>query len=456
MPVASNNITIELFDKEVLKVLFSSRLLDPHFECIIRESMRSLPPITAAYLEHRVLSEPSNGNAVILHLRRVAERLYLESSREWSVPHFINRLCALVLDYGKRKACDLGIWTENGDITKLDLETDVHAAAIHMQINPKIDKWLASGKTGKEQSPLFGGSFWDAAKYDNHQLLAAIMTQESAKPFRWLRSQIMRIAVGAGNLNTARFVFDFATDEYPWERYDPNNDEKATYYQRHRRLHTLQAPNLEVSHFVRQKQREYCLNWEPSSVEILDHLIGCAGRGEVGMATYLLEIEPRKSYDLFHPLNSSCLRGNEEMVRLLLAHCRFSGCTSCPVWNSLFLKTAIEQGHTGIVRMLLDHGSEHGDAIQTAAKPGYAVILVALLNHRRYDSCSLQPLLVYAIEKEHEAMFRLLINRGADPKDAETSAECIKVARKNGLESMLDLLAEFGVEVGGRTWIKLS
>jgi hypothetical protein len=56
-------------------------------------------------------------------------------------------------------------------------------------------------------------------------------------------------------------------------------------------------------------------------------------------------------------------------------------------------------------------------------------------------------LLPHAIENEHVIMFLLLVERGCDVTEPDTVAACVKVAQEKGLDSMLELLRESGMEV---------
>jgi ankyrin repeat protein len=135
------------------------------------------------------------------------------------------------------------------------------------------------------------------------------------------------------------------------------------------------------------------------------------------------------------PLVSACKNGHEEVVNILLARCAD---TSQPV-----LEIAARQGHLTIVQMLLDHGAEIGDAISGAVAKGYMDIVKELLDHGANVTSGSRSMLVQAIEQEHEAMFRLLVDRGGASRDLDTSAECVRVAEEKGLDSMLKLLSEY-------------
>jgi len=52
-----------------------------------------------------------------------------------------------------------------------------------------------------------------------------------------------------------------------------------------------------------------------------------------------------------------------------------------------------------------------------------------------------------AIAAEHTALFEFLLERGADLRSPGTAEECVRRAKKDGLESMLLLLAKHGIDV---------
>lgn len=137
------------------------------------------------------------------------------------------------------------------------------------------------------------------------------------------------------------------------------------------------------------------------------------------------------------PLVYACERGYYNIIKVLLAH---GADTSGAV------EAASQHGHLAIVQILLKHGADTTGALEKAAAGGYRDIVELLLDHGADPNDGSPNSLVYAIELEHVALFRLLMERGAIMEE-ETSAECVRRAKEKGYESMLELLGENGVDV---------
>lgn len=123
--------------------------------------------------------------------------------------------------------------------------------------------------------------------------------------------------------------------------------------------------------------------------------------------------------------------------------------------------TAAENGHSAIVKNLIDYGANSEDIMSSAVSSG-SLCMVRMLLDRGIDvhNAFLNPL-YHAVKLEHEAMFRLLIERGADLRrplrrdgggyrEQTTSDACMEKAQ--GSESMMALLNEHGVDVESWPW----
>lgn len=139
------------------------------------------------------------------------------------------------------------------------------------------------------------------------------------------------------------------------------------------------------------------------------------------------------------PLICSCKNGHLGVVKLLLDR---NVDTSRPA-----LEVAARHGHYAIVRILLDHGAELGEAISEAVAKGYRDIVEILLDHGTDPNNGSRSSLVSAIKHEHEAMFQLLVKKGGESIHPDTCLTCVKVAKEEGLESMLELLREYDMDV---------
>jgi ankyrin repeat protein len=78
-------------------------------------------------------------------------------------------------------------------------------------------------------------------------------------------------------------------------------------------------------------------------------------------------------------------------------------------------------GHLDIIQELLDHGCDPNE--------GYP------------------PPIVWAVDPKHEAMFRLLVEHGADVKLPSARQDIVVQAKRAGLDSMLAMLASEGIAV---------
>jgi ankyrin repeat protein len=97
------------------------------------------------------------------------------------------------------------------------------------------------------------------------------------------------------------------------------------------------------------------------------------------------------------------------------------------------LSQAAASGCTGTVRLLLGAGADMNEE----------------LPHRKGSSITwVEDIpIVWAIRMEHREMFELLVEHGADLKAPQTARKCIESARKEGLDSMLELLKAHGVDI---------
>jgi hypothetical protein len=430
----------------VIEALFMSKLLDPYFKSLLDKEDVILPSFSAAYLERRVLNEPSNGLPGLCRIRDIANRLAHESIDGRDVLAYTKQLCRLVVQKGYPRA--VGIWEANKFVDEFDLEAHTFVAALGMQTMPVVDRYIASGKTMEAHTPWFGLTQQLVAEFGPQHLLAAAMTHQDKVMFNNIRLSMLTKVAEAGRADATRFVLGFECDGWPWEF----SREKRPAYRRQNEwiLADIRTPSKEVFDILTEKRRMFCINRQFGKEEYTCFLRNCALRGWAEMAACYLKLGASvdglgpssfgyKEQD--RPLLDACSYGHQDIVKLLLD---YDASTSAPA-----LEYAAGKGHLGIVRMLLAHGAEHGDALSRAAAKGYGDVVEELLNHGAEVRDRSASLLVSAVEHEHTAMFRLLVERGCEVRDADTAAKCVEVAKEQGLESMLQLLKEFGVEHDG-------
>jgi hypothetical protein len=251
-----------------------------------------------------------------------------------------------------------------------------------------------------------------------------------------------------GYADNMRFVFEYETEQNPREF--SRDKQRRPSYPRHNEysLATMATPRREIFRFITEKREIHCTDREFGVKEYTRFLLQCAYKGWADMAACYLDLGASvnglasSAYDddePQRPLIDGYKYGYEGIVKVLLTH---GADTSRPA-----LEIAAQNGQLAIVRMLLGPGAEHGEALTRAAAKGYGDIVEELLNAGADVKNGSHSLLPHAIEHEHVIMFRLLVERGCDVKDPAAVAVCVKVAQEKGLDSMLELLREAGIEI---------
>ena len=126
------------------------------------------------------------------------------------------------------------------------------------------------------------------------------------------------------------------------------------------------------------------------------------------------------------------------------------------------LDAAVVYGRAELLKMLLDRGTKISDALieeDSSGKParllsnfrwGPYLDVVRLLIDAGVDvdeSIGKESPLAWAIAAEHTALLNFLLERGANLHSPGTAEECVRRAKQDGLESMLSLLEQHGVNV---------
>jgi hypothetical protein len=211
-------------------------------------------------------------------------------------------------------------------------------------------------------------------------------------------------------------------------------------------LDAQNTASLDVLQFVAELRETYSI---PSSGRERNEysLSRCIDMGRLDTVKHAIQLgaHPRGLGGMGHPRNNlpverACRRGHTAIVEYLLA--RGAG-------PERTIATAAEWGRTKLVQRLLEIGLPPGDALGRAAQHGYLDVVQMLLNAGAdpNESTRLANPLVGAIANENTAMFILLIERGADLQRIGVGKACVQRARQEGLDSMLQLLQVYKVNI---------
>lgn len=269
------------------------------------------------------------------------------------------------------------------------------------------------------------------------------------------RNDMLVAAASVGHLPAFKFIHEFRIDESPWEF----KDRLKRYASEKVFNDALITPSKEVwDHLMELRARYKCPKivsedrkqfilaeciTEGGDADLLEHLLNLwpdiAENNGLGDS---VSVRPSRF------LLDACANGYEDLVRILLS----KGAST----NSAVV-VAAAHGQTNIVRLLLEQGADPFGGLLRAARGGYVGIVQMLLDAGVHagetdDRPLLYPGLgkyglssipiVNAMAIEHVEMAKLLKEKGAKVH-GDAGLECLRVTKKEGLESMLSLLYEW-------------
>lgn len=434
------------FSTEILQVIFIFRLLDPHFSSFGKLGAFALPPFAASYFEYRVLSEPDDGLPALVRIRRVAECLSQEdggSTNGRGMREYVKELCPLVvgrstghlmMDAFSNRMADIFM---NRRVDESDFEVHVCVAAVYTHTMAFIRRWVAAGKGFLGYSWIFGDAFMHADRCGLEMLELLLVSVKDGGDFHDRRRSMFVKLVRAGRAEATRFVFNFGLPESPWD-FTTGDSRSMTAHRNEQVLMAAWTPDREVWDFITELRRVYLPANGFDSSTLTRRLCLSASAGSADMVAYLIDqgawvngISPFEP--VRRPIVLACEKGHLDVVKILLEH---------HADTSGAMQAASEGGHLAIVQTLLKHGADITGSIQKAGKGGYRDIVELLLDYETIIYAS-SLALFKAVEVEHTALFRLLMDLGAET-GRTTRLTCIKIAKGKGYESMLELLAEYG------------
>jgi hypothetical protein len=364
------------------------------------------------------------------------------------------------------------IFRRREEVSKDEYEGFVLAAAIRTntlatvqrctEMNPQLLSRI--GTNGQEGSNLLFGYYDElVAKYANQGVLEWLLTTGVPVLNRQLRTRLFERAAQYGRADIVRYLYEFRSKEVPWNFVpDPvpvqdspappvtvgrvpklfgwgeeeSKQEFSVLYK------SLRTPSLEVLKFVEgllELHQYPGLKGKSYEYSISDN---CITTGRVDTAAHFLRLGA--SVECYVDIEAAAGRGQVAMMELLVAH----GADATGA-----MRPSVRCGHAKLVKRLLQMGVPiPAGALASAAASGHWDVVQLLLDaggdpndKGNYPRSPLLSPLMSAIKREHTEMFQLLVERGAD---VQLRAEkCVRLARKEGLESMLLLLKEHGVDM---------
>jgi hypothetical protein len=325
-------------------------------------------------------------------------------------------------------------------------------AAVYTNALSTVKKLLAD----EHGSALVGGRMKLIAAKSNHEMLDLLLRSRGAF-FQTSRGIILsQAAINGRSKETLELIYNCKIDTVPWAAHARNTLDGACEALRR----SLATPHREAWDYILELGKSYPA-WLSKKLYLSSYLSRSVQRGWTEMTAHLLQLGACVNSGHGLPLLTACKGGFVETVQVLLEHdihgefdTRFAVGphdvydVNVPLDTTGAIAAAASNGHTALVQKLLEHGAETTDGLARAAAGGYMDIVQLLLEHGADPNAhngEVAPI-VGALEMEHTAMFRLLLEHGAVVASPETAHECVRRVKEAGLESMLELLRESGVD----------
>lgn len=417
-----------------------------------------------AYLKDRIMNEPVKGNRFLNDVRNIAFQMAslseVREAEEDIVYHIVRILCETRRPPETRK-----YWKDEFRRTSKwepdELERQLFGAALctntisFIRSSDTLRNNMLSNPTSPRNSCVFGEHIELAAKYGSEELLEYLLTDGASIASPDLKSELFKFAAKAGRIEIVRFLCNFRSEEWPWPF---EGDIKAM--RRYLRDILMGIWNPQVWDFIDNLLVSHGSHSALS--DMLEHKLStCARVNYLSMAVHLVRLGP----DTEEPpswfsggvytsaIGYAAMRGCLPLVELLLEKGANSEHT---------LATAVVYGRAKLLNVLLDRGIKTSDAmVGSRQSPEPAQLLpnfkfgpyldvVRLLLDTGVDvneSIGKESPLAWAIAAEHTALFKFLLERGANLHSPGTAEECVRRAKQDDLESMLSLLEQHGVNV---------
>lgn len=390
--------------------------------------------------------EPGSSHPRLKALHETATVLYEQTGavKEVTLQQYVHRLC-----YCPIRLMSRGSFVLLGK----DKPRYLLSAAIIMDCPTVVEKMLTSPDTPREilNDCRFGDLFSCApvelaGRNGNLQILDLLLSTTRYRAKDEMREDALIGAVYGGHMEAVKLIFD--------ERWGPINFISSPHCVEEPLINgMINSEHVDFSsrlyEFIESRSTIYYpidVGTEPHPNDLLHHI--CANSCQrVDVAEHLLnrgatvqDIEippvnrtpakyqgqasgPRQPYN---PLRRAVLSGHEKIVRLLLEQGADPLATDDDVlWHAAAL------GRLDIVKMLVEYGAD----VNRIPEP-------PIFDRKQVWEAPV----VMAIMTENEALCRYLIEQGAELNTTQSGGEALHRAADAGLDSMVRLLGEYGLQ----------
>ena len=217
----------------------------------------------------------------------------------------------------------------------------------------------------------------------------------------------------------------------------------------------------------------FCVNARPRLVECVlehnpiiypEHIRAPIINGDKEIVKLLTEKAQvsvnRKIFGGWQPIHYACEEGHTDIVKLLLDHGAEINTATNNGWQAIH--HAANKGHTDIVKLLLDHNAKVNattnngwQAIHLAAEQGHTDIVKLLLDHGAEINAATNDgwqAIHLAAEQEHTDIVKLLLDHDAEVNATRNNGwQAIHLAAEQGHTDIVKLLLDHGAEINAAT-----
>ncbi|KAF4625125.1 hypothetical protein G7Y89_g13045 [Cudoniella acicularis] len=403
------------FSGEVDQAMFTTRIADNHSNLLW--DLKS--PFWPSYLARRVMAERNKSNWHLWMIRETAEFLCRRSGTfdEDSLKNIVQQLSCLAISSGTFKTS----WLRGEEPSKESEPLPLHllTAAAYLGDTPLVSSLMADG-----WSPLTSSSVFycptEAAACEGHTAVVELLMSYGKLPVDTCLQKRFAVcnAIREGNLDMLDLFLEPRYGPSPLTLRGPIHH-KIFVKQLKRGIHRTKTPTM----FDRIREIFRSLPEFGDGIDLGLCLYEAAYNGSMEMVDHLLKmgasVNGSSEFLSQNPLSVASRTGRNDLVKLLLSH----GADPNPPYllHNMYgckmpLIAAASGGYLETIKILLDHGANVNEG-------------------------SPRPI-VYAIRLESTAIFSLMRERGAILSTPETGGAALELASTEGLESMVNLLAQ--------------